>query len=110
MNIHLILFPPRNSISSTIKPVHKRRPLRTYRHLASVYHGGCSECGHDIEPGDEYEADVWIVYKPTWMPARRSCIQVWKRHTYCPHDPWKDDVDNEYIYACVLTSNLPQAA
>ncbi len=72
-----------------------KRLLRTYRRVAYICHSQCYKCGQEILPGDEYEAEVYVVKNPPWSPKKKSVIDVWKNHICCPEDPWDDERRNE---------------
>jgi len=70
----------------------KKRLLRTYKRVASLEHSSCWKCTFDIHPGDEYEAEVWLITNPPWLPERETVIEVRKTHVYCPKDPWDEEI------------------
>jgi hypothetical protein len=53
--------------------------------IAYESHGPCVICNKEINPSDEYEADVVVCGRK---------LQVRKYHVFCPHD-WHEDEDDE---------------
>jgi len=59
------------------------RFLRSYRHVAERIHW-CDNCREDIEPGESYEASVYV----STAGGRKSIVTI--RHHV---DPWCDPPD-----------------
>ena len=60
------------------------RLLRSYERMAQQYHP-CSECGFNIQPGEEYRGEIFVNKIP-------KLFFVVKSHLYdCTYDPTKEE-------------------
>lgn len=60
--------------------------LRSYSRIARVHHA-CIRCPAPIEPGDEYNAEVWV---------GEGWFHVHKQHRFCPEERYDEEEEREY--------------
>lgn len=68
------------------------RRLRTYERIAHEQHD-CSACPNPIEPGDQYQGEVWLWETRDYGTCNK--LEVRKYHLECPEDPEEERRRNE---------------